>query len=147
MKTHELVIADYSPDELLRFLATHNIQRGDTLKITTTPEKETVILLVVVSVVLALSVYYKKQKREQDGEGILNRVFEGIHSLEELEKHVAQEYGIIIQVETVPDAEKEFMYELSAKGLLRAYAADEPEYTEADLQEPNPNYKAWKKGK
>ena len=37
--------------------------------------------------------------------------------------------------------EREFWYRLGAEGLGRAYGDDEPEYTDADLIERNPNYR------
>ena len=34
--------------------------------------------------------------------------------------------------------------DLSAKNFLKGYGENEPEYTEADIKEANPEYKAWK---
>ena len=48
---------------------------------------------------------------------------------------------------THPDIEREFWLDVSKKGLSRAYSDDEPEYTMADVKEPNPLYKTWKKDK
>ena len=34
--------------------------------------------------------------------------------------------------------------DLSARNFLKGYGEHEPEYTDADIKEPNPEYKAWK---
>lgn len=41
-------------------------------------------------------------------------------------------------------AERRDWLRLSAQGLNRAYGDDEPEYTDADLIERNPDYRPWK---
>ena len=46
-----------------------------------------------------------------------------------------------------PDNERKIWSDISKKGLSRAYSDDEPEYTMADVKEPNPLYKTWKKDK
>ncbi len=35
----------------------------------------------------------------------------------------------------------------SARNFLKGYGTNEPDYTKADIKEPNPEYKKWKKGK
>lgn len=32
----------------------------------------------------------------------------------------------------------------SSENFIKGYGEDEPEYTDADIKEPNPEYKAWK---
>jgi len=43
-----------------------------------------------------------------------------------------------------PSAERRDWLRLSAQGIERAYGDDEPEYTDADLKEHNPDYRPWK---
>lgn len=45
------------------------------------------------------------------------------------------------------DDEEKLWRDASAKNFLKGYGKDEPEYTQADIKEPNPEYKKWKKGK
>ena len=42
------------------------------------------------------------------------------------------------------DSEEKLWRDYSAKKFLKAYGEDEPEYTDADIKEPNPEYKKWK---
>ena len=58
------------------------------------------------------------------------------------------EYIIHIKDTSItPDEERNSWSDISKKGLSRAYSNDEPEYTTADIKEPNPLYKTWKKDK
>ena len=45
---------------------------------------------------------------------------------------------------SVPENEEALWRDLSTRNFLKGYAENEPEYTEADIKEPNPEYKAWK---
>ena len=40
--------------------------------------------------------------------------------------------------------EEDMWSSLSEKNFLIGYGENEPEYTESDIKEPNPGYKAWK---
>jgi hypothetical protein len=42
---------------------------------------------------------------------------------------------------TSPEDEEQFWRDYSAERFLRGYGDDEPEYTEADIIEVNPDYK------
>jgi preprotein translocase subunit YajC len=149
MQTLELDIANYqSPGDVIRFLDEHDIKRGDTLKVTTEQEQKTMAMIVVIVVVIALVYFFRQQRnREEDGEIILETLFKEGTTVEEIEKQVEAEYGIKIDVETKRSEEREFWYKLSEQSLSRAYSIDEPDYSDVDLKEPNPNYKGWKKDK
>ena len=149
MKTHELEITNYqTPGEVVRFLNKHDVKRGDTLKVSAEDEKQNITVMIFAVVVMALIMFYnQKKKREEEGEKILDTLFKESSTIEEIEKEVEKEYGIKIQVETKTDEEREFWYKLSSQGLAKAYSIDEPDYTEADVKEPNPDYKPCKKDK
>ncbi|MCG3167395.1 MAG: hypothetical protein POELPBGB_03185 [Bacteroidia bacterium] len=43
------------------------------------------------------------------------------------------------------DKEREEWAEIAKQGLAKAYGDDEPDYSDVQLKEPNPEYKSWKK--
>jgi hypothetical protein len=45
------------------------------------------------------------------------------------------------------DKEAKAWRDASARNFLKGYGDNEPDYTRADIKEPNPEYKKWKKGK
>ena len=47
----------------------------------------------------------------------------------------------------IPEEELRAWKDAGAIHFLKGYSQDEPEYFEADIKEPNPEYKAWKKAK
>jgi hypothetical protein len=148
MKTHELEMDNFhSPDELVRFLEDNDLKKGDTLKVMTEEEiKEGVLVAFVVLIILAIAYIFNKTKTErmEDGQKILDDLFKG-KTIEEIEESVQQEYGIKIEMEQKePDHEREDWLRLSGQNISRAYTIDEPEYTEGDVKEPNPEYKIWK---
>jgi hypothetical protein len=55
--------------------------------------------------------------------------------------NMGQFSGTRVELIILPfDQEREEMLSLSLRGLSRAYGDDEPEYTEADVRERNPDY-------
>ncbi len=50
----------------------------------------------------------------------------------------------VVDGEDLPENEEKMWRDLSAQSFLKGYGADEPEYTEADIKEPNSEYKGWK---
>jgi hypothetical protein len=109
-----------------------------------------VAMALAVLVVLAIVHFFgpaekdKRNNRTADGEKVLDDLFEG-KTVEQIEEMVEHEYGIKMQLEQrEPDEEREEWLKLSLQGLSKAYGNNEPEYTEADVKEPNAAYKAWK---
>ena len=69
----------------------------------------------------------------------------------DLKHHAPDVDGVLSELLSILDrareqeeAERRDWLRLSAQGLERAYGDDEPEYTDADLKELNPDYRPWK---
>lgn len=69
----------------------------------------------------------------------------------DLKHHAPDVDGVLSELLAILDrareqeqAERRDWLRLSAQGLNRAYGDDEPEYTDADLKELNPDYRPWK---
>lgn len=69
----------------------------------------------------------------------------------DLKHHAPDVDGVLSELLSILDrareqeeAERRDWLRLSASGLERAYGDDEPEYTDADLKELNPDYRPWK---
>ncbi len=69
----------------------------------------------------------------------------------DLKHHAPDVDGVLSELLSILDraqqqeqAERRDWLRLSAQGIERAYGDDEPEYTDADLKEINPNYRPWK---
>jgi len=77
------------------------------------------------------------------------RLLKQIRRLAGQEKNAA----VTISIERSANPSKEELKELKtwrdagAIHFLNQYSNEEPEYFEADIQEPNPEYKPWKKAK
>ena len=62
-----------------------------------------------------------------------------------LEKQVEREYGIKVEIEFEKDDERIFWQQIAARSMSKAYDANEPDYSDVQLMEPNPTYRQWKK--
>ena len=60
------------------------------------------------------------------------------------DKMVKVVYAMLEAVEELPENEEKMWKDLSAQNFLKGYGADEPEYSLADIKEPNTEYKGWK---
>ncbi|MBX7139761.1 MAG: hypothetical protein K1X63_01670 [Chitinophagales bacterium] len=148
MKTLELEVDEInSPSALVEYFNANNMEEGDTLKIMT-EEQEKMLIWAVIAVAAIAIVYYfiSKKQYEEDGDNMLADIFKG-KSVEEIEKQIEEEYGVKVEVEQREDEERREWGMLAMRGLSHAYGDDEPEYFDADIKEPNPEYKAWKKEK
>jgi hypothetical protein len=149
MKTHEIEVSEIgSQSELIKLMEKENIKRGDTIKLTDNNKNgllSEAILFLVMLAIIHLFVKEKK-KQEQQGNRILEKLFGG-KSIDEIEKEVESEYGIKVEVEYKENTEEKGWKELSAANFIKGYSQDEPDYTEADIKEPNEEYRKWKKGK
>ncbi len=143
MRTIDLNIANYHvPGDVIPLFHKHDLQFGDTIKVTTQEGNEDLTLLIVVVIAVALVIFYQqKKKRKDNGESILNNLFKQIVTIEEIEKEVEQEYGIKIVVETKPNEERGFWNRMTAIGLSKAHSSEEPDYSDVIVKEPNPSYK------
>jgi hypothetical protein len=150
MKTLELEVGEIqTADEVVKFLKDNEIGEGDTLKILTDEEKSSIILVSILFIVaLAIAFYFtsEKKKREEEGEKMLDDLFNG-KTAEEMEKQIEEEYGVKIAFGHRENDERKDWEMRSMQGLSHAYGDNEPDYSDADIKEFNPGYKAWKKAK
>jgi len=134
--------------DVVYFFENNRIEKGDTLKLLTeTGNKGTLVLIIAVVVMLLLRYIFthaNKLKNQKDGEQLLDELFKG-KSIEEIEQQVVEEYGIKIEVEVRRKKEENSWHTLSMQSLEKAYEVNEPDYNDVQVQEPNPDYKPWKK--
>ena len=131
MKTVKLHI-DHStkPQTLARELKKKNLQKGDLLTIKSLLDVEMVLLIVLVSLAFL-------NERKIDYAKVLKDIF-GNKDSSEIQKEIADEYGIALEVEAANDADwKQF----SKQKLAKAWEEDEPEYDESMVKERNEDYK------
>jgi hypothetical protein len=147
MKTLELEVDELkSPGEVMNFFKKNEMGKGDTLRIFT--REENIAYSVLSLIVLAIEFYFIKGKVKQvtDGNKLLDSLFKG-ESTVEMEKQVEEEYGVKIVIESHEEQEHNEWGILSRQGLGHAYGDNEPEYSDADIKIPNPDFKEWKKAK
>ena len=132
MKTIKLHI-DHStkPQTLARELKRKNLQKGDLLTIRSLLDVEMVLLIVLVSLA------FLNERKMDYANKVLKDIF-GDKDSSEIQKEIAEEYGIALEVETANDADwKQF----SKQKLAKAWEEDEPEYDESMVKERNEDYK------
>ncbi len=121
--------------------------RKEILKVKTDEQKNTLALVAIVVVVAIAIIYFfnkARKNRTDDGEKMLDGLFKN-KTIEEIENGVMEEYGIKIEIEQKEMHEERNDWQLlSSQNFIKEYSIDEPEYTDADLKEPNPEYIAWK---
>lgn len=148
MKTHDLVMSDFLyPGKVVQFLENEGLEEGDILKVKTEEQKNSAALMAVVVVVVIAVIYFfhkARKNRLEDGEKMLDELFKN-KTIEEIEEGMMEEYGIKIEIEQKQfDEEREDWQLLSSQNFIKEYSIDEPEYTDADVKEPNPLYRTWK---
>ncbi len=150
MQTLELEVGEVTTaDQVMEFFRSNNLIAGDTLRLLTDQQKKNLSLLTVVAfIAIAIEHYFLKEKHEHENKGakMLDDVFNG-KTVEEIEKQIEFEYGVKLEVEQSEDEERREWGILSKQGLSHAYGDDEPDYSDADIKEPNPDYKEWRKAK
>ncbi|MEO5674440.1 MAG: hypothetical protein ABIQ74_07310 [Chitinophagales bacterium] len=150
MQTLELEVGEVNTaDQVMEFFRSNNLIAGDTLRLLTDQQKKNLSLLTVVAfIAIAIEHYFLKEKHEHENKGakMLDDVFNG-KTIEEIEKQIEFEYGVKLEVEQSEDEERRARGILSKHGLSHAYGDDEPDYSDADIKEPNPDYKEWRKVK
>lgn len=125
--------------EAYSYLKDKKLQKGDEIRILT-GENQLALIAVVLLVILAIVALCDKEfaKKQSFGSKIMDELF-GNKSPEELEKEIEDQYGISIEVEQ-KDKGREEWTQFAAKGLADTYDEDEPDYSDVELKEKNPNY-------
>ncbi len=111
-----------------------------------TDERTFNALLVFILILVVWHFSRASKKKKTFGDEVEDMLFDKNISAETLEKQIVKEYGIEVEVEQQADEESRWR-DLSAGNFLKGYSESEPDYTEADVKEPNPEYKKWKKAK
>jgi hypothetical protein len=123
--------------EAYDYLRDQQIQEGDEIKILTAEEPGTLAFTAILFVVIMVIVVYLS-KGKQFGDKVVEQMF-GDKSNEELEQEIEDQYSISIEVEQKDKGRDEWT-QFAAKGLADIYGEDEPDYSDVELKEKNPNY-------
>jgi hypothetical protein len=135
MKIVELNIDHTTRPKLLAgTLRNHNLMQGDRLSVATSLDEDMTLLIILV----ALAVLH--QRYIDSGNKMLEDIFAD-KSSHEIQKEIASEYGIEVQVESKDYNEQNNWQQFSKDKLSKAYGMDEPEYDLSMVKEPNPDYK------
>ncbi|MEP7170098.1 MAG: hypothetical protein ABI855_12065 [Bacteroidota bacterium] len=148
MKTIQLNITkNRKPRQILKTLRDKKLSRGDRLMITKKDEEQS--LQMVFIVVLILIIWYftnETKKKNSFGDEVEDMLFDKNISPDVLERQIEKEYGVKVEMENA-ETEEKMWRNFSGQNFLKGYGSNEPEYTLADVKEPNPAYKRWKKEK
>jgi hypothetical protein len=135
----------HSQTDVVDLLEKEALQPGDKLEVILDEETKSALLFAILLFLAAglLGYFYKQQKKEERvAEG--GRILEGLAASENaaaLEREIEAEYGI--QIEFVNEdelTEREDWQRLAMQSLAASYGDDEPDYSDALLLEPNPDY-------
>lgn len=129
-----------SPSDVLRIMARENIRKGDKIRVRLSKEEVLLALGVLLLIGLGLAMHFKRKRKYADG--VLQNIFEEFENPGELEQHLEKKYGVELELnyEAEVDEEREVYFLEGWKHFGDAYGKDEPEYTAADIKEPNPDY-------
>lgn len=123
--------------EAYEYLRDQQIQKGDEIKILTAEERGTLAFTAIIFVII-MAIFFYLSKVKHFGDKVVEQMF-GDKSNEDLEKEIEEQYGISIEVEQ-KDKSREEWTQFAAKGLADTYDEDEPDYSDVELKEKNPNY-------
>lgn len=123
--------------EAYDYLKDQQIQEGDEIKILTAEERGT-LAFTAISFVVMIAILFYLSKGKQFGDRVVEQMF-GDKSNEDLEKEIEEQCGISIEVEQKDKGWDEWT-QFAAKGLASTYGEDEPDYSDVELKEKNPNY-------
>jgi predicted nucleic acid-binding protein len=144
VRNHELILSRLnSPGEVADFFRQKRVQKGDSVTILAEGTKILNRTALFTLVLIALVYYFDIKKKKQEADKILENVFSGM-PVEEIEKQVEKEYGISIEIKEQDDEERKFWQQAALQSMAKEYD-DEPDYSDIQLMEPNPEYKPWKK--
>lgn len=132
------------PQDVLDLFKKSNLKRGDKISVESSRSFNAVGGLIFLMTLIGL--YFHNDKREKNKkhtEKLVDDIFKKYPTVEELEKHIEEEYGISIALES-PDKEyekehKEFL-EFSSLALGMKYDDDEPDISHLKGIEPNPKF-------
>lgn len=141
MSTHTLNIdKNKKPKDIRDFINRTQPKKGDKVRLFSEQTTiTTVVILTLVVLGVALGYYFNKKKKTEDSEKILEDLFADFNTAEELEKHIEEEYGIIVEHQP-EDTESEDWSRFALHNLNNAYAEDEPDISQIQVKEPNPSY-------
>lgn len=130
---------------LMRSLQGITVQRGDHVRVSTLrhpSQAERYTLLLVIADTIAKGIEEQKARNgvRAKGDHLLKDLLAQYGSADELERGLEQEYGVDIIIVT-RDAEDAEWLSLSKEGAEAAYGEDEPDYSTAEVREPNPHYR------
>lgn len=132
MKTITLNIDHLTkPQTLAGELKKKNLQKGDVLNVTSPLDAEMVLLIVLVALA------FLNERKMDYANKVLKDIF-GDKSSSEIQKEIANECGIELELETANDID---WSQFSKQKLAKAYGENEPEYDESMVKEPNEDYK------
>jgi hypothetical protein len=123
--------------EAYDYLKDQQIQEGDEIKILTAEERGT-LAFTAISFLVMIAIFFYLSKGKEFGDKVVKQMF-GDKSNEDLEKEIEEQYGIFIEVEQKDKGWDEWT-QFAAKGLASTYGEDEPDYSDVELKEKNPNY-------
>lgn len=81
--------------------------------------------------------------RKEETEDLIKNIFDKYKTPEDLEQHIKEKYGIKIEVKSPLSYDEEWT--LSSMMTFNDAYANEPDYDNLIVKEPNPDYKPWKK--
>jgi len=144
MRTLQLPVREMQSQwDVLAFLEQQELKEGDKLDIILESSPKTLLsesLLFLLAVVLLTYFNKEQDKRIAHGERMLEDLLS--KGSGDLEGQLEAAYGIKIEFIGNEDAEERADWNsLSLGRLASSYEEDEPDYSDAVLKEPNPDYK------
>jgi hypothetical protein len=137
--------AAHTPQEIYAMVEREGPRPGDSLKVVQRPATKQANEGIFRLVLVAILWYLGKQQREQKAGELLDDLFKGYNSSEELEKELQAEFNVSIFRETLPDMPDEWPHLGMGAFEQAAYGEDEPDISHIAVREPNPEYRPWKK--
>lgn len=154
MNTLEISIDKFTqPADVLQDIRNGNLKYGDTLKVSSKEKEVLKSIAAAFLVYYALMYYFKNYMTDKSGSGKLLDEIIMRKSSEEIEREIAQTFGINIQFQSSDKDEQDFTNEkgdwtaMTSNDFAKVYSADEPDYSDVPVREPNPEYIKWKKDK
>lgn len=125
--------------EIYDLIAEQNPERGDNVIISAS--KEPMVAFDSLISLILLSILEVMMSEDEFNAMLKEHLFGSSESLEKLELEIEEKCGINVTVDRKEDEEREYWYKLGAEHFASAYGEDEPDYSEMDIKEPNPEYK------
>jgi len=140
MKTLEIDIDNINAAAAIgRLLKEKNIQTGDKIDLKLNKKESSLALIgLLVLVAIALSAHFQRRKEER----MLQDVFKGFDTPDELEAHIEKEYGVDLELKTydfyVGEEQKDWN-DLSVRNFSKLYN-EEKGIEDIKVKEPNPKF-------